>query len=143
VCDHCGCRAFPAIAELTEEHEQILQLAWDIAEGPPHGAAGTAARAQLHSLLASHVAVEEEALYPLLVATGDLLIDACAVLEEEHRDLRAALDDGGFDRRSFYALAAHIENEEMELFPAAMFAFEDEHWAALQASLDHQGDLRP
>jgi hemerythrin-like domain-containing protein len=133
VCDHCGCRAFPAIAELTEEHEQILELAWEVAEAAPHSAVGTAARAQLHSLLAAHVAVEEEVFYPLLVATGDLPLDACAVLEAEHRDLGAALD-GRFDRRSFYALAAHIENEEMELFPAAMFAFEDEDWAALQAA---------
>ena len=133
MCDHCGCRAFPAIAELTEEHEQILELAWEVAEATPHRAARTAVRAQLHSLLAAHVAIEEEVFYPLLVATGDLPLDACAVLEAEHRDLGAALDGGGFDRRSFYALAAHIENEEMELFPAAMFAFEDEDWAALQA----------
>jgi hypothetical protein len=51
-------------------------------------------------------------------------------LEAEHRDLRRLLTDRGFDRRDFYALAAHIEDEEMELFPAAMLGFDDEEWGA-------------
>ena len=50
--------------------------------------------------------------------------------EAEHRDLRCSLTDGAFDRRDFYALAAHIEDEEMELFPAAMLGFDDEEWGA-------------
>lgn len=32
MCDHCGCRYFRAIAELTADHEQILELAWQVAE---------------------------------------------------------------------------------------------------------------
>jgi hemerythrin-like domain-containing protein len=91
-------------------------------------------RAELCSLLTSHVAVEEDALYPLLAATGDLTCETYDSLEEEHRALHDALEEQRFDRRAFYALAAHIEQEEMELFPAAMFSFDDDQWATLETT---------
>lgn len=31
MCDHCGCRAYPPIAELTAEHVEILRLAEPLA----------------------------------------------------------------------------------------------------------------
>jgi hypothetical protein len=42
--------------------------------------------------------------------------------------LHDALAAAVFDRPAFYALAAHIQVEEMELFPAAMLGFDDEEW---------------
>ena len=30
MCDHCSCRQFPAIAELSEEHEAILGVAREL-----------------------------------------------------------------------------------------------------------------
>ena len=134
VCDHCGCRAFPAIAELTAEHETILSLAWPLAEAARRGdATDPAARDELLAILDAHIAKEETGLYPLLLAAGDLSAETSGTLEDEHRTLRAALTDGVFDRRDYYALAAHIEQEEMELFPAAMFAFDDDEWGELRA----------
>jgi hypothetical protein len=134
MCDHCGCREFPGIAELSAEHETILELAWQVAEGER---AGQAADATVVGILLDqldrHVDKEELALYPLLISVGDLAPETSDALEDEHRSLRATLVDGRFDRRQYYALAAHIEAEEMELFPAAMFAFDDETWDELDA----------
>jgi hemerythrin-like domain-containing protein len=126
VCDHCGCREYEPIADLTFEHESILALAWDLAES---GGASCDLRDELVARLDVHVAKEETWLYPELVASGDLSPVSSSALADEHRSLRATLFSGSFDRRDFYALAAHIEEEELELFPAAMFAFDDAEWA--------------
>ena len=40
MCDHCGCREFRPIAELSMEHEQILEAAWELSE--QHRATGRA-----------------------------------------------------------------------------------------------------
>lgn len=133
MCDHCGCRAFPPIAELTAEHDEILQCAWAIAEAARDGRTppGTGVD-ELVRLLDVHVRKEETGLYPELIAGGGLSTEQLAELEQEHRDLHEALRSLRFDRRAYFALAAHIEVEEMELFPAAMFGFDDEEWDTLE-----------
>jgi len=128
VCDHCGCRSFPPIAELTAEHEEILARAWAVAEAARAGGAPAADVAELLALLDLHVAKEETGLYPVLLAAQDLSDGQLADLEEEHRVLREALVGTTFDRRDFYALAAHIEVEEMELFSAAGLGFDEDQW---------------
>ena len=131
MCDHCGCRSFPPIAELTAEHEEILRLAWILAEAARTATqSDPAIRRRLLALLDQHVIKEEMGLYPALVATDGVAADRVAALEAEHRDLRLSLTETVFDRRDFYALAAHIEDEEMELFPAAMLRFDDDEWDA-------------
>lgn len=135
LCDHCGCRAFPAIAELTAEHEEILSRGWDLAEAGRAGRVPPPAEVELLlGLLDLHVCKEETGLYPELIARGALSADAVAELEQEHRDLHDLLAAARFDRRAFYSLAAHIEVEEMELFPAAMLGFDDEEWDAMDAA---------
>ena len=135
MCDHCGCRQFPAIAELSAEHEEILGVAWALSEALRSSAPDvTALRQKLLSMLEVHVRAEETALYPLLVVCGDLTADRSDALEAEHETLRVAIIGGAFDRRAFYELAAHIEEEELELFPAAMFAFDDDDWADLEVT---------
>lgn len=131
MCDHCGCRTYPRIAELTDDHERILEVAWRIAEAHRAGDDPKADREILTGMLDAHVAREEDGLYPLLADTGDLSADVRDALEQEHRDLDSVLTTGQFDRRQYYALAAHIEHEEAELFPAAMFGFDDQQWDAL------------
>lgn len=138
MCDHCGCRVFPAIAELTAEHETILSLAWPLAEAFRRGeVTDPAVRDKLLAILDAHVVKEETGLYPLLLEVGDLSVKTSRTLEDEHRTLRAAMTDGVFDRRECYALAAHIEQEELELFPAAMFAFDDDEWNVLASAHQH------
>jgi hemerythrin-like domain-containing protein len=135
MCDHCGCRAFPPIAELTAEHEEILERGWAVAEAERAGRIQDASEVDaLVRLLDVHVRKEETGLYPELIARGDLSADQLAELEEEHRDLHRALTASTFDRRAFYTLAAHIEVEEMELFPAAMLGFDDEEWDAMDGA---------
>lgn len=135
MCDHCSCRSFEPIADLSREHEVILGHAWAVAEGQdPGGRRATA----LVAMLEDHVHKEEAGLYPWLVRTGDLAADTLDRLEAEHRDVHAEIAEGRFGRVQFYALAAHIEEEELELFPAAMFAFDDDAWADLDRLV---GDL--
>jgi hypothetical protein len=135
MCDHCGCRAFPPIAELSVDHDVILSLAWRLAEADREGATAEDATTQaLLERLDRHVATEELGLYPLLHDRGALPVSQASALEDEHRELRAAITGDRFDRRAFYALDAHIEQEEMELFPAAMFAFDGDDWDELSAA---------
>ena len=100
-----------------------------MAEGDDAG--GAHARALLETL-DEHVRKEELGLYPWLSETGDLAADVLGRLEAEHVEVRSESVDGRFDRRSFYALAAHLAEAEMELFPAAMFAFDDDAWDDLE-----------
>ena len=44
MCDHCGRGQFPAIAELSAEHEEILRVAWALRSSATHA---TAFRQQL------------------------------------------------------------------------------------------------
>ena len=135
MCDHCGCRQYPPIAELSVEHEQILEVAWALSEHQrTAGVTDGPLRDRLVTMLGIHVEAEEVALYPLLSDCGDLDPSDRRRLEEEHAQIGATLYDGTFDRRAFYELAAHIEEEELELFPLAMFGFDDDDWAVLAAT---------
>lgn len=132
MCDHCGCRSFGPIAALSAEHDTILELAWRLAEANRCGeAVDDDVQRELLTVLDHHVMQEERGLYPLLVEGGALVTATVRDLEVEHRSVHAALRTGRFGRRTYYALAAHIEQEEMELFPAAMFGFDDDEWDAL------------
>ncbi len=131
VCDHCGCHTIPAIAALTAEHDAILSLAWQLSQAPEPCA--PAVRDQLEHLLRTHSIEEEAALYPLLVASGDLSLDVRYELEHEHRKLATSLAANTFDTPDYFMLAAHIEAEETELFPAAMFAFDDHDWETYES----------
>ena len=133
MCDHCSCRQYRPIADLSAEHEVILDHAWQVAEGTDVD--GEHARALL-AVLDGHVRKEELGLYPWLSRTGDLDGDVLARLETEHVEVRSEIVEGRFDRRSYFALAAHIEEEEMELFPAAMFAFDDDEWDVLEGLIE-------
>lgn len=133
MCDHCGCRNFAPIAELTGEHDEILRLAWQVVEAT-HATEAEQARMDLRALLDLHVRKEEFGLYPLLVACGRITRMRSDDLEEEHVEIRRSLAGGDFIRRDYYALAAHVEDEETDLFPAARFAFDEEEWALLEAA---------
>lgn len=135
MCDHCGCRAYAPIADLTADHVRILELAWRVAEGDwPDDDSRRTGQAELNALLDVHALKEELGLYPLLIDTGGLEADTCARLEAEHREVHDVLERGTFDRVSYYALAAHIEEEEMELFSGARFTFDEDEWEAMSAA---------
>lgn len=133
MCDYCGCRDQPPIGELMDEHDRIMDLAWRIVRNPTAGSAtGDTARAELRTLLAMHAAKEERALYPLLIASGDLEVTDRGAFEREHRELLALVEDADFDADSSDVLAAHIEAEELELFPDTLGAFDDAAWDEME-----------
>jgi hemerythrin-like domain-containing protein len=135
MCDHCGCRAYRPIAELTAEHEEILALAAPLAEATHHGHARDAAgRDRLVALLRTHVAKEEDGLYPLLIADSGEPADAFDHLVAEHRELFATIAADAFDHLALYALQRHIEEEEEVLFSGAVFSFEGDTWDDLEAA---------
>ena len=143
MCDHYGCRSFPPIAELTEDHEEILRLAWGLAKAARLGTGpDPSTRRELLVLRDLHVAKKETGVYPALVATGGISVEQVADLEEEHGKLLHRLAAATFDRRDFYVLAAHIEDEEMELFPAAMLGFDQEQWD-MTSDAHRAVDVRP
>lgn len=136
MCDHCGCREFTPVAELTAEHDVILELAWELAESIRAGAEDQSVKRRLVALLEAHVTKEETGLYPMLYELGELSDTALRTLEEEHRDIAAAIGEGRFGRREYFELSAHIEVEDAELFSSGRFAFDQDDWDDLQAVQD-------
>lgn len=133
MCDHCGCRDQPPIGELMDEHDRIMELAWRLVDRPTEaGSSSDEVRIELRTLLAMHAEKEEQALYPLLVASGDMEAADRVLFEQEHVDLLALVDGAEFDTSGSNLLAAHIKAEELELFPGTMFAFGDEAWEQME-----------
>jgi hemerythrin-like domain-containing protein len=138
VCDHCGCRNVGPTAELTREHDEILVLAWRVAEaddldsGP--GLEALEAFAELHG---RHSRKEELGLFPLVLEGGDCTPEQIDTLVAEHRELDRNLAARRFSRRDYYALAAHIEAEESEVFPMAMFGFDNIMWDDMEHAHRH------
>lgn len=129
MCDHCGCRNFAPIAELTAEHVEILKLAWILTEAHQEGRTPSPeVAASLYALLEVHDAKEEVGLYPILEALGGLSAEVREQLEAEHAELFRVLDHGVFDRKVYYSLESHIELEEHELFSGAMLRYDDTEW---------------
>jgi hemerythrin-like domain-containing protein len=132
MCDHCGCRNVGPTAELTAEHDEILTLAWQLAEANrSHQPSDQVTLRRLMDLRARHSAKEEQGLFPLVLEAGDCTPEQIEHLEQEHREQRALLESGAFTRDDYYALAAHVEEEEYEIFPMAMFGFDDIMWAEM------------
>ncbi len=135
MCDHCNCRDFPPIAELSREHEAILALAAPLAAATRGATASDPSVAvRLVELLRLHSAKEEVGLYPLLIAEMGAPPDAFDHLEEEHVEILAAIEAGTFDHLALYALQRHIEEEEEVLFSGALFHFDGSTWDDLEAA---------
>ena len=134
MCDHCGCRAYAPIADLTAEHVEILRLAASLADATRYGRPiDQPARGRLVDLLHLHVAKEEVGLYPMLLSEMGRPADDYADLEAEHRELFAAIEDNAFDHLALYALQRHVEEEEEVLFSGALFHFDGDTWDDLDA----------
>ncbi|GAA1807555.1 hypothetical protein GCM10009682_31780 [Luedemannella flava] len=135
MCNYCGCREFPLIGRLSDEHEAISNaagrlrraiLAADADRLPAFDA--------LLELLLPHTATEEVGLFTELRAEGSLtsaVDDLCA----EHDDIHGVL--GALDRAApdwapvlaaLDRLHRHIDNEEHGLFPAAVIALPISAW---------------
>ena len=134
MCNYCGCRAIEPIAQLSSEHERILNLSGDIRRAVARGADVVAAELLrgLQEVLVVHDAVEELSLYPAMARMLEF-DDMVGTLFDEHDELdrvvQAALiatDGTGPDTADWAGvlavlemLAQHIDHEEHGVFPAA------------------------
>ena len=135
MCDHCGCREYAPIAELTAEHVTILGLAEALAAATDSSRPFPSNdRERLRALLISHARTEELGLYPLLIAQSEDEPGAYDHLEEEHRDVIQAIDSDRFDHLALYALQRHIEEEDEGLFTRSTFYFDGDTWDAMDAA---------
>lgn len=141
MCEHCGCRGVPAIAELMEEHDAILvdvhQIRSALAEGDR-----LAVSARLRHLvghLEPHVAREGLGLFTALRRQGEFAGEVAA-LEGEHQDLDAAVSaldpaEAGFDEAVSTLLAtleAHVERENLGVFPVSVVTLGADGWDTVE-----------
>ncbi|MET7396262.1 hemerythrin domain-containing protein [Dactylosporangium sp. NPDC005572] len=135
MCNYCGCRDFPLIARLTDEHEAIADAAGRLRRAVSHGTADPAtALDDLLALLGPHTATEETGLFAELRTEGSLT-KAVDKLCAEHHDIHGVL--GTVDRAApdwptvlaaLDRLHRHIDNEEHGLFPASVIALPIDAW---------------
>ncbi|HEX6518010.1 MAG TPA: hemerythrin domain-containing protein [Nocardioidaceae bacterium] len=136
MCNYCGCRAVAAVAELTDEHERIGNVAGDLEGAIDRGDLALAATllADLRALLSPHLTVEEDGLFPLMAAREEFA-EGIAVLYDDHDDIDGVLDQPSPDwsavKRAIAQLHEHIDREEHGLFPAALATLTPEQWDAV------------
>ncbi|HLV57681.1 MAG TPA: hemerythrin domain-containing protein [Natronosporangium sp.] len=137
MCDHCGCHAFPAIAALTTQHEQIQDTAGLLRHAIRRGDHHQARRllAELTDQLTPHVAAEEQGLFAEL-RHDETIRATVEELCSEHAQLHAALRPPSSSGQPNWqpVLAAldqlrdHIDKEEYGVFPAAVILLPIAAW---------------
>lgn len=146
MCEYCGCQSVPVIAELTTEHDQIVELVGETRAA--YQRADIEAMVELcqriSAVLAPHTVVEEQGLFPAMTADFP---EQIAALQAEHRRIEAVLGAAGdgtaradeaWPARVIETLALlrkHIFKEQDGVFPAALSTLRNDQW-------DHLGDLR-
>lgn len=145
MCEYCGCQSLAAIAELTREHDHVVNLIGDVRAA--HAAGDTPRMAlvarRIAVVLGPHTEVEEDGLFPAL---ADDFPDHVAVLKAEHRRIEAVLAeadtaeadtaDAGWPGRLVEVLDVlreHILKEQDGVFPAALTTLRGTDWAAVDA----------
>lgn len=153
MCEYCGCQAVTAIAELTREHDVVVNLIGDVRSA--YTDTDTARLAELArriaAVLGPHTQVEELGLFPAL---ADEFPDHVAELEAEHRIVEAILaeasrgvpTDPTWPSRlmdTLYLLREHILKEQDGVFPAALTSLRTADWEAIDQVRDRVGTLLP
>ena len=137
MCEHCGCRGVPPIAELMDEHLALLDEAHRVRRALGAGDR-TGAFAQLGELvrhLSGHVRREEDGIFAALRADGEY-VDEVDRLEGEHRGFDtaiAALDPDAPDVEArvaqlFRELDDHVERENLGIFPVSVVTLGATGW---------------
>ncbi|GEP35789.1 hypothetical protein NSZ01_35570 [Nocardioides szechwanensis] len=143
MCEHCGCREVESIRELRDEHDALSGQAFHVRHALASGDRG-AARVLLDELvshLVQHVTREELGMFAALRTQGEFA-DEVAALEGEHRAMDAVVADLDLDGPDFVArvtallddLEAHIEREDLGIFPVAVVTLGATGWATVEAA---------
>ncbi|MFF5208897.1 hemerythrin domain-containing protein [Streptosporangium sp. NPDC000396] len=141
MCNYCGCREFPLIGRLTEEHGAIEETAGALRRAINEGRYGDAVLLldELVAQLVPHTVTEENGLFAELRAEGSLA-EAVDLLCAEHDDIHGVLS--GIDRagpdwtavlEALHKLRRHIDSEEHGLFPAAVIMLPIPAWDRITA----------
>ncbi|HEY9564113.1 MAG TPA: hemerythrin domain-containing protein [Nocardioides sp.] len=137
MCEHCGCRGVPPIAELMDEHYALLEDAHAIRRALAVG--DRAGAMELVRRLAGHLEVhtrrEEIGIFAAMREQGDF-VDEVDLLEAEHRDLDGAIEDldpesPEFDDRLaglLRELSEHIDRENLGIFPVSVVSLGGRGW---------------
>ncbi|NYD40638.1 hemerythrin domain-containing protein [Nocardioides panaciterrulae] len=141
MCEHCGCRGVPPVAELMDEHLALLDEAHRVRAALGRGDRAAAVRelGRLRAHLERHVRREERGIFSALRADGEFVAEVDA-LEAEHRGFdsaAAALDgDGDGDGDAFERavltllgdLDEHVERENLGIFPVSVVTLGAAGW---------------
>lgn len=141
MCDYCGCRNQPEINELSEEHDRLLDLAYELrqlARRGSHAEVLELVDGEFASLLDHHTDKEEQGLFTQLRScfAADDRLDT---LIGEHREIGVLVttvragEDGWRDVLTQLVddLDHHILDEEVDLFPYAMYELRGSQWARI------------
>ncbi|MFA6576378.1 MAG: hemerythrin domain-containing protein [Nocardioides sp.] len=143
MCEHCGCREVESIRELRDEHDALAGQAFHVRHALAFGdrSAARALLDELASHLDQHVTREEHGMFAALRTQGEFA-DEVEALEGEHRAMDAVV--AGLDPESpdFTAravallddLEAHIEREDLGVFPVAVVTLGASGWATVEAA---------
>lgn len=142
MCEHCGCRQFPVVGRLSEEHLRIHEVSGRLRRAIRVGDDAAARRwlGELTDLLAPHVATEESGLFAEL--RGDEVArEFVERLCDDHDDLATALRQPDGERPDWTAVLAgldqlqdHIDKEEYGVFPAAVILLSMPAWERITAA---------
>ncbi|MEU5942578.1 hemerythrin domain-containing protein [Micromonospora sp. NPDC047548] len=137
MCHDCGCRSYPIIDALSDEHEQINSLAGRLRRAVIAGADPAPVLAKLVPLINRHTAAEERGLFAGLRGDPQLSV-AIDELCAEHLHLHQVLADAaaGTAAKSVVLVAIdtlrrHIDKEEYGIFPAAAILLDADGWERL------------
>ncbi|RYC13873.1 hemerythrin domain-containing protein [Nocardioides zhouii] len=140
MCEYCGCREVPAIAELMDEHTALADeghyVRQALGAGDCRGAMHLLSGLVAH--LDRHVRREEAGIF-LAMRDEDEFIDEIEALEAEHRDLAAVVAALDVDATSFAAdvsqllddLDTHVEREDLGIFPVSVVTLGATGWATV------------
>ena len=149
MCAHCGCESLDSIAQLTAEHDRVVELSVAVLSALQAGdlhTASTLARS-IATVLEPHTAVEEHALFPAMAVdypdyVAGLLDDHEVIDAVLHESVDGTPTDPAWPARLEGALSllrAHIRKEENGLFPAALTTLTTAAWESLDRARDALG----
>lgn len=153
MCEYCGCQSLTPIAELTREHETVVNLIGAVrAADARHDIAGMATVVrQIATVLGPHTQVEEQGLFPALVAEFP---EHVATLREQHRRVETVLAEAKSEVPTdptwperlievLHLLREHILAEQDGVFPAALASLTNDQWEAVAAVRTRVGMALP
>lgn len=141
MCEHCGCRGVDPIAELMDEHYDLLEdghvLRHALAAGDGPAAAKVLDRLTRH--LDVHVRREERGIFTALRQSGEF-VGEVEDLEREHGAFDAAvasLDPDGpdFQRKVtdlLRDLEEHVQRENLGIFPVSVVTLGADGWQLVE-----------